>query len=258
MLKKIFFSEKIMMLAITLNAIVIFLLTFPNTTCRNLLLQLDIFFIFLFVIEANIKLFYLKTKGYFADKWNIFDFLVTILSLPVLFFPTSILSSILILRTFRLFRLLKLLEFIPNLKHLIVGLIRALKASVLVLISLLGFNIVLSILTTDLFGHIAPQYFGNPLISCYTIFQLFTLEGWAEVPQAIIEAGSFSTAQIGFIRLYFVLIVCSGGIFGISLANAIFVDEMTMDNNLDLERKIDNLSEKIEKLQLQLQQNKHE
>ena len=92
------------------------------------------------------------------------------------------------------------------------------KASVLVLISLLGFNIVLSILTTDLFGHIAPQYFGNPLTSCYTIFQLFTLEGWAEVPQAIIEAGSFSTAQIGFIRLYFVLIVCSGGIFGISLA----------------------------------------
>jgi voltage-gated sodium channel len=258
MLKKIFFSEKIMMLAITLNAIVIFLLAFPDIAFCSLLQQLDIFFLFLFIIEASVKLYFLKVKGYFADKWNIFDFLVTLLSVPVLFFPTSMFSSMLILRTFRLLRLFKLLEFIPHLKQLIVGLIRALKASVLVLISLLGFNLILSILTTDLFGSIVPQYFGNPLTSCYTIFQLFTLEGWAEVPQAIIEADSFTDTQIGFIRLYFVLIVCSGGIFGVSLANAIFVDEMTMDNNLDLEYKIDNLSEKIEKLQLQLQQSKGE
>ena len=239
-----------MLTAITINAIIIFLLAFPDVACRNLLLQFDIFFILLFLIEVIVKLYFLKTKAYFSDKWNIFDFSVTMLGLPVLVFPTSVFSSMLILRTFRLLRLFKMLEFIPNLKHLIVGLIRAMKASVFVLIGLLGYNLILSILTTHLFGTIAPQYFGNPLSSCYTIFQLFTIEGWAEVPATIIESGAFSDAQIGLIRLYFVLIVCSGGIFGVSLANAIFVDEMTMDNNLDLERKIDNLSEKIEKLQL--------
>jgi len=39
-----------------------------------------------------------------------------------------------------------------------------------------------------------------------------------------------------------------GGIFGMSLANAVFVDEMTMDNNLELEQKIDRLQEQIQAL----------
>ena len=33
-----------------------------------------------------------------------------------------------------------------------------------------------------------------------------------------------------------------------SLANAIFVDEMTMDNNQDLEKKIDDLFEELREL----------
>ena len=258
MLKRFFFSEKTMFIVVAINALIIFLLAFPNVAYRNLLLQFDMFFIFLFLIEVIVKLYFLKIKTYFADSWNIFDFLITMLSLPVLFSSVSIFSFMGILRTFRLLRLFKFLEFIPNLKHLIVGLIRAMKASVFVLISLLGFNLILSILTTHLFGSMAPQYFSNPLTASYTIFQLFTLEGWAEIPQAIIETDSFSDTEIGFIRLYFVLIVCSGGIFGVSLANAIFVDEMTMDNNIDLEHKIDYLCEKIEKLQLLLQENKLE
>ncbi|MGB1205522.1 MAG: ion transporter [Chitinophagales bacterium] len=259
MLKKFFFSDKIIFTAIAMNAIVIFLLAFPDISYRNLLMQFDKFFILLFLLEAIVKLYILKPKAYFNNSWHAFDFGIVMSSLPTLFLPMgSSFSFILIFRTFRLFRLIKLFEFIPNLKHLIVGLIRALKASVFVLIALFGYNLILSILTAHLFGNIVPQYFANPLTSCYTIFQLFTLEGWAEIPQTIIEADTFSAVEVGFIRLYFVLIVCSGGIFGISLANAIFVDEMTMDNNLNLERKIDKLSEKIEKLQLQLQQNKHE
>ena len=42
--------------------------------------------------------------------------------------------------------------------------------------------------------------------------------------------------------------VLIGGIFGMSLANAVFVDEMTMDNNQTLEAKIDKLQEEIAEL----------
>lgn|GEM_PF-3613991 len=54
---------------------------------------------------------------------------------------------------------------------------------------------------------------------------------------------------------FFVLIVLVGGIFGLSLANAIFVDEMTLDNNLELEVKIDSLKEEIGELKEMLRTN---
>ena len=87
MLKRIFFSEKIMFIAVAINAIIIFLLAFPDMDYRNILLQLDVFFIFLFFLEVLVKMYELKINEYFSDKWNIFDFLITMFSLPILFWP---------------------------------------------------------------------------------------------------------------------------------------------------------------------------
>ena len=124
------------------------------------------------------------------------------------------------------------------------GLGRALRASVFVLIVLLFLDLILAILTCHFYQAIAPEYFGNPLISAYTVFQLFTVEGWNEVAD-VIANNTTGEYAIGFSRLFFVLIVLIGGIFGMSLANAVFVDEMTMDNNKDLEAKIDKLQSEI-------------
>ena len=57
-----------------------------------------------------------------------------------------------------------------------------------------------------------------------------------------------SSLIIGLTRFYFVLIVLIGGIFGMSLANAVFVDEMTMDNNDVIEKKMDILHAEIAEL----------
>jgi len=105
----------------------------------------------------------------------------------------------------------------------------------------------LALFTCHFYGEIAPEYFGNPAISSYTIFQLFTVEGWNEIPNEVLD-GSNNPIFSGVTRFYFVLIVLVGGIFGMSLANAVFVDEMTMDNNQELEKKIDNLENKIDEL----------
>jgi len=59
---------------------------------------------------------------------------------------------------------------------------------------------------------------------------------------------------VGFSRFFFVLIVLIGGIFGMSLANAVFVDEMTMDNNKELEAKIDTLQDEITRIRELLEQ----
>ncbi|MFT6937093.1 MAG: voltage-gated sodium channel [Saprospiraceae bacterium] len=108
-------------------------------------------------------------------------------------------------------------------------------------------NFVLSILTTHFYGQLAPDLFGNPLKSFYTIFQLFTLEGWNEIPKTI-EQATDSSITIFLTRVYFAFIVLLGGIFGMSLANAIFVDEMTLDNNEVIEEQLNRMENQIKEL----------
>ena len=56
----------------------------------------------------------------------------------------------------------------------------------------------------------------------------------------------------GICGVYFVVAVAIGGLLGLSLANAVFVDEMTMDNTDELEAKIDRLIDKVESLEAEL------
>ncbi|MCB0643351.1 MAG: ion transporter, partial [Phaeodactylibacter sp.] len=232
MLKRFFLSERNMMVAIGINAFLIFLIYFPQLEKYRWLVLLDHFFVLLFVLEAIVKLSVLKPKGYFEDNWNRFDLTVVLLSLPSVaeaFYPFPNTSVLLILRLFRLVRLVRFIRFVPHLGSILKGLLRALKSSVFVLIALFFLNFLLALLTCHFYRDIAPEYFGDPLLSAYSVFQLFTIEGWNEIP-ATIARNTDNTLLIGVSRFYFVLVVLIGGVFGMSLANAIFVDEMTMDN----------------------------
>jgi len=250
MIKRFFLSDRNMMLAILINAIIIFAIYFPQLHHHPILTFIDNAFVLFFLLEMLVKIIVFKPKGYFANKWNQFDFVIILLSLPSLclaFLPLPDTSSLLLLRVFRLARLIRLMRFVPNINMILTGLGRALKASVFVLIVLLLFNLFVAILACHFYQESAPTYFGNPLISTYTVFQLFTLEGWNEVADAI-SKNAPTLWQTGLTRFFFMIVVLIGGIFGMSLANAVFVDEMTMDNNKVLEDKIDNLEREIIKL----------
>jgi len=56
MFKKFFLSERNMVWAILFNAVVIFLLYFPQYHDNNFLIQFDHFFILLFLVEAIVKI----------------------------------------------------------------------------------------------------------------------------------------------------------------------------------------------------------
>ncbi|WP_232826512.1 ion transporter [Lewinella sp. IMCC34183] len=254
-MKRLFLNERAILVAIILNAAVIFLLYFPHLADNALLLGLDYAFILFFLLEAIVKLSILGPRRYFASAWNRFDFIIIIGSLPVLllaFFDVPDTTVLILLRLFRLVRLVRFLRFIPNIEQVVEGLGRALKSSVLVLAALLFLNLMLALVTCHFYAETAPQYFGDPLVSIYSIFQMFTLEGWNEIPNAI-TPNSASPLRVGLTRFYFASVVLIGGIFGIGLANAIFVDEMTMDNNRDLERKVDALTEEIRALRRSLE-----
>jgi len=249
MLKRIFLNEKLILTIIIINSIILFILPFNKMANNIILVSLDTFITLFFISEVVVKMCTLGFRGYFYYKWNIFDFLIITASSPSLltyFIGLPDISFLLIFRIARLFRFFRFLKFIPNIDNLITSLNRALKASVGIIIGLFIYIVLLGVLSCSLFSGISPEYFRDPIVSVYSIFKVLTIEGWYEIPEAI-SLGTSSIATL-LIKSYFVFIVITGGLIGLSLANAILVDEMTMDNNQDLEKRVINLEKKIDKL----------
>ncbi|KAA3637470.1 MAG: ion transporter [Bacteroidetes bacterium] len=250
MFKRIFLEERKVLIAIVLNTIVIFTMYFPKFKHDVILEWVDHFFILFFTIEAIIKIREYGRKNYFANGWNVFDFILVVGSLPsllMIFLPLPDTSLVMILRIFRLVRIMRFIRFVPDVQKVVTGLGRAIKASVFVFVALLILDLLLAVITCHFYGEMVPEYFENPILSAYSIFQMFTVEGWNEIPMIISERMD-NPILMGLTRLYFVMVVLTGGIFGMSLANAVFVDEMTMDNNAELEKKITVLETKIDLL----------
>ncbi len=259
-----------MMMAIAINSIIIFLLYFPqiheaNHSLYKGLEYVDLIFVLVFLIEAIVKIKHLGFKTYFKDNWNVFDFFIVVVSLPALlsfipFFAAPHTSFVKILRLGRMVRLFRFLSFIPRMEIIMVGLSRALKASVFVMIALIFLNFILALFTCHFYSDVAPEYFYDPAVSMYYIFQLFTIEGWNEIPQVVIEGHDemygedASSLFAGATRFYFILVVLSGGIFGMSLANAVFVDEMTSDNNKEVEDRLEEMKVQINELKEMLRE----
>lgn len=138
------------------------------------------------------------------------------------------------------------MKFIPGIDHLVKGVSRAIKTSIIVLIGFVIYIFIIGIFSFYLFKDVSPEHFGNPLNSMYSIFKIFTIEGWYEIPEQLTE--NLSSKISFFTYLYFIFVVISGGIFGLSLVNSIFVDAMVSDNNDELEKKIELIDKKIDKL----------
>jgi len=253
-MKFFFLNDKIILALISINAILIFLsgFSFPESTL-SLFHLIDHIISALFVIEVIVKLREYGIRNYFWSAWNTMDFILIVLSLPALVtfllgIEVGQLHFILALRVLRAFKSFRLLKFIPDIDALIMGVRRALKSSIIVVISFVIYLFTNSILSFYMFHHSAPDFFGNPMISLYSIFKVFTREGWNQIPETI--TSTFTPLQTLFTYGYFIFILLTGGIFGLSLVNSVFVDAMVSDNNDELERKIDDLNQKMNELLL--------
>jgi voltage-gated sodium channel len=118
-----------------------------------------------------------------------------------------------------------------------------LKTSVFILIGFSIYIFIIGILSFYLFQNSQTEFFSTPTLSLYSTFKIFTVEGWYEIPEMI--STDYSKSATFFIYLYFIFVVVTGGIIGLSLVNSIFVDSMVSDNNDVIEQKIDNLDNKL-------------
>jgi voltage-gated sodium channel len=102
----------------------------------------------------------------------------------------------------------------------------------------------MAVFSCYLFKDISPEYFGDPIKSFYSTFKVFTVEGWYEIPEKILKNSSDVVSFFG--KAYFIIILMTGGILGLSLVNSIFVDAMVSDNNDDLIEKVEALEKKVD------------
>jgi len=242
-MKDFFLREKTMLAIVLINVIVIFL---QGCGLNNIVFStIDIVCTLLFVVEMVIKHFVYGFKGYWHDGWNVLDGVVTIISLPALlaYFVPSIseYSFIIVFRALRVFKMFRTARRFPNIKEIWAGFRLAMQQSAAFLLGYFIIIVVIAMFNNALFSKAAPEYFSTPLDGIYAMFQMFTVEGWYEIPNAVV--GNMSPVWMHVVRIYFCILLIGGGIIGMSLINSIFVDAMAADNNDDVKTKLDKITQ---------------
>ena len=126
----------------------------------------------IFTIELLIKISVYQLK-FFKDGWNIFDFIIVIVSLIPASGPFSV------LRAFRIFRTLRLLSIVPSMKRIIQAIFISIPGILSVGTIIVLIFYISSVLTTTFFGQSFYEWFGTIGNSMYTLFQIMTLESWS-------------------------------------------------------------------------------
>jgi voltage-gated sodium channel len=265
-IKNIFLNDRIILMLISVNAIIIFFQAFKSDNYDQVLSYVDDALTFLFIIEMIVKSSHYGWKEYLRSGWNKFDVILILLSIPSLvvhLIPNIDMyvnvSYLLVFRVFRVFKFFRFVQFFPQVEHIFRSAQSALSASFMVLVGFFVVIFIMAILSTFFFQEASPNLFGDPITAYYSTFQVFTVEGWNAIPDALIKEAvanskPFSDLAIFFIRMYFIGLFIVGGIFGLSIVNSIFVDAMISDHDEtekqfeDVENKLNLMEEKMDKM----------
>ena len=253
-MRKIFLNEKITLSVVILNILVIFV---QECGLENSFLGIaDILCTLFFLLEIVVKNRVKGFRKYWTDGWDILDGTVTLLSLPsllVYFVPEIASLKILIaLRSLRVFKMFRTARHFPRLKETWKGFILALRQSAAFLLAYFVIIVVVAMFNCAVFSKAAPEYFGTPLDGIYAVFQMFTIEGWYEIPNAVV--GDMHPVWMHLVRTYFCLLLIGGGIIGMSLINSIFVDAMASDNNDGVLERLDEIKKQLDDNRRQIEQ----
>jgi len=131
-----------------------------------------------FLIEILIRMAAEGHLSHFFKKgWNIFDFVIVVVSL----IPLDDAEYALIARMLRLFRVMRLISFIPELRVLVTALITALPRMGYVALLMFIIFYLYAVVGSLLFGQINPVLWGELGISLLTLFRVATFEDWTDV-----------------------------------------------------------------------------
>ncbi len=165
---------------IVINAAILGLETYPSVTAKYgaALKTADTVILWIFLAELTMRLIG-AGRGFFRDPWNIFDTAVV----AVAFMPAN--EAFAVLRALRVLRVLRLISMFPRLRRVVEGLIGALPGIGSIGAILLILFYVFAVMASKLFGAAHPQWFGTLQDSMFSLFQIMTLEGWADMVREV-------------------------------------------------------------------------
>jgi voltage-gated sodium channel len=172
--------QRTIIVLIVLNAIVLGLETSPAVVAQwgSLLSLADRAMLAVFVVELLLRLF-AHRGAFFRDPWSVFDLIVVGIAL----LPAS--GPLAVLRALRVLRVLRLVSASKSMRGVVGALLAALPGmgSIAALLALVLY--VAAVMATKLFGAIAPAYFSSLGGSLFTLFQIMTMEGWADIAREV-------------------------------------------------------------------------
>lgn len=231
---------------IMLNALFMGLETFPwwTNALGQLVQIIDVCFITVFLVEILLRL-YAHGLVFFKSGWNIFDFVIVAFSLIP---GNGVFSCFRVMRALRIFRTARLFARIGNLRIIVTAMLKALPNLVWLLVLLFIFFYIFAVLTTTLFGKMAPEKFGDIFVSFYSLFSLMTMEGW----QDIVETVKSPYSKVVFIPFMlissYIFLNLVVGIIVAAMEDIVKKEKEKEEPNLkDLAEKMDRICELLEK-----------
>lgn len=182
------------------------------------LLALDRLILGLFIVEALLKM---AAHGrqpwrYFADGWNVFDFLIIVICLLPVGGPFAA-----VLRLARALRLLRLVSTLPKLQLLVGALLKSLSAMGYVSLLLALLFYIYAVAGIHLFGKTDPVNFGSLPAALLTLFRLVTLDNWSDIYFA--QLGHVPTVKV---TIYFITFIIFGTMIILNLFIGIILNSM--------------------------------
>jgi len=205
---------------IVLAGVVAGLETNPAIMARHggLLLALDKIILGIFIGEAVLKMAAHGRRPwrYFADGWNVFDFLIVVICLLPVGGPFAA-----VLRLARALRLLRLVSALPKLQLLVGALLKSLSAMGYVSLLLALLFYIYAVAGIHLFGKTDAANFGSLPAALLTLFRIVTLDNWGDLYFA--QVAHVPTVKVA---LYFATFIVFGTMIILNLFIGIIMNSM--------------------------------
>lgn len=241
-------THEFISILIVLNAIILGLATSRNLNDQHsaILWFTSHLIIIFFAAELVIRLIASGFR-FFKNGWNIFDFLIILLSL----IPG--IRVITILRSFRVFRLTRVISLSTRIHMIVESLKHAVPGIITIAIILISFFYMFAVVSCNLFGDSSPLYFGTLSRSMFTLFQLMISDSFGSIVRNVSKNEPY--AFLFFIPYMLIMAFTVLNLFfGLVVTSMQFAAEASKPymKTLDKKERIAELQRQIEILQKEI------
>ena len=167
--------ERTIVTLIIVNAAALGLETSPTIAsfAGDFLGAIDRIILVIFTVEITLRII-AYGRAFWRDGWSLFDFSIVAISLM----PAT--GGFSVLRSLRIIRVLRLISTVKSMRRVMGAMLSAIPSmgAVITLLGLIFY--VAAVMATKLYGPDFPDKFGTIGDSFFSLFQVMTLEGWAD------------------------------------------------------------------------------